>query len=133
MFKLEITSFLIRKNNRFFLGWLRQLNLFSTTQDTKEVEYILEMLYRNKIYDMPIDNQIRIYEKLSFIHHSIPKNVLHSAMKKICNNVGKDKYKKVISAIENNRLPSQKGFLSDILFSFIMFDKVKGQVNLQVV
>lgn len=132
MLKLELISFMIRNNHKFFLGWLRQLNLFSATQEDKEVKYVLEMLYKNKIHDMSIENQRRVYEKLSFSHHSISKSSVNKSMVIMCNKFGKNNYKKVISAIEKNRLKTQGGFLNDILFSYMMIDKVQHRPKLQV-
>lgn len=133
MLKLDLVSFLIRNNHRFFLGWLRQLNLFSATQEEREVQYVLEMLYKNKIYQMPIENQRRVYDKLSFSHHSISKTSINEAMIKICNKFGRTNYKQVISAIEKNRLKNQGGFLNDILFSYMTVDKIIKQPVLQIV
>jgi len=133
MLKLELVSFMIRNNHKFFLGWLRQLNLFSATQEDREVRYVLEMLYKNKIHDMSIENQRRVYEKLSFSHHSISKSSVNKAMIIMCNKFGKNNYKKVISAIEKNRLKTQGGFLNDILFSYMMVDKIQQRPTLQVI
>ncbi|EPP7233498.1 hypothetical protein ACTOJ1_000403 [Shigella flexneri] len=133
MLKLDMVSFLIRNNHRFFLGWLRQLNLFSATQQEREVQYVLEMLYKNKIHNMSIENQRRVYEKLSFTHHSIKRSSINEAMIKMCHKFGKQNYKKVISAIEENRLNSQNGFLNDILFSYMMVDKIQQKPVLQVI
>lgn len=133
MLKLDVVSFLIRNNHRFFLGWLRQLNLFSATQEEREVMYVLEMLYKNKIYNMSITNQRRVYEKLSFSHHSISKKSINEAMAVVCNKFGKNNYSKVISAIENNKLKNQNGFLNDVLFSYMTVDKIQKNPVLQIV
>jgi len=130
---INIISFMIRNNHRFFLSWLRQLNMFATVQDKESVEYTLYMLYKNKVFNMPLKNQKRVYDKLSFTHHSISQDVINQAMRNVCSNIGHDNYGLVVKAIKENREETQKGFLNNILFSYMTTPLIKPATHLQVV
>lgn len=130
---IAIVSFLIRNNHRFFLSWLRQLNMFATVQDKESVEYTLYMLYKNQVFNMPLKNQKRVYEKLSFTHHSISQDTVNLAMKKVCQRIGRENYSKVVNAIKANKEASQTGFLNNILFSYMTVPLIKPATQLHAV
>jgi len=130
---IAIVSFLIRNNHRFFLSWLRQLNMFATVQDKESVEYTLYMLYKNQVFNMPLQNQKRVYDKLSFTHHTISQDTVNQAMRNVCKRIGRENYGKVVSAIKNNREASQTGFLNNILFSYMTTPLIKTATQLRVV
>lgn len=130
---INIVSFMIRNNHRFFLSWLRQLNMFATIQDKESVEYTLYMLYKNKVFNMPLNNQKRVYDKLSFTHHSISQDVINHAMRNVCLRIGRDNYGEVVKAIKENRDETHKGFLNNILFSYMTTHLIKPATHLRAV